>query len=95
MVIQASASHAACKADNSTAPRCTRSVALPGVRFHTLTEWPASMSRSAIADPIWPSPSTLTFTDRLLVKSPGPCDGSGAAWSRPGDRRTTLSDVQY
>jgi hypothetical protein len=30
---------------------------VPGLRFHTVSRWPASMKLQAMAAPIWPGPT--------------------------------------
>jgi len=65
IVMQTSASHASCT-DVISAASSLDKVGRPLPRACDsirLTEWPASMSRSAIAVPIWPSPQHADFHD--------------------------------
>ncbi len=49
----------------TVAPAAASGFALSAVRFHTVTAWPTSISRCAIAAPIMPRPATPTCMDEL------------------------------
>src|SRR4051812_33434659 len=56
----------------SVAPSSTRSPALPGVRFQTVTSCPARTTWAAIGTPIRPRPRKATFMQSTLGVGPDP-----------------------
>ena len=68
----------------TVAPLDANGLARSGVRFHTVSAWPASSRRVAIGVPIWPSPRNAIFAmvATLLASVPPPpsaCRRSAAA----------------
>lgn len=65
------------------APSATSAAALPGLRFHTVVGWPARTNARASAEPMSPSPMTVTAVRRSFAMSFSPSSKESPG-RRPG-----------